>query len=91
MVQIITIPKLGLTMEKGIITRWYVKEGDRILKGQPLFELETDKITNAVLSPEDAFVIKILAETDQEYPVHTQACVIGEPDEKYVPGTHEIA
>jgi len=88
MAQIVTIPKLGLTMEKGIITRWYVKEGDRILKGQPLFELETDKITNAVLSPEDACVIKILAETDQEYPVHTQVCVIGEPDEKYVPGTH---
>lgn len=83
MAQIITIPKLGLTMEKGIITHWYVQEGDYISKGEPLFELETDKITDEVESPEDAYIIKILAEKSLEYDVYTPVCVIGEQGETY--------
>lgn len=88
MAQIITIPKLGLTMEKGIITQWLVKEGDLISKGEPLFVLETDKITDDVESPEDAYVIAILAEEGQECDVYAPVCVLGEEGEKYeFPGT----
>ena len=88
MAQIITIPKLGLTMERGIVTQWFVKEGDPISKGEPLFVLETDKITDEVESPEDAYVIAILAEEGQECDVYAPVCVLGEKDEKYeLPGT----
>ncbi|HJZ40935.1 MAG TPA: biotin/lipoyl-containing protein [Bacteroidales bacterium] len=83
MIQIITIPKLGLTMEKGIVSQWFVKEGDFISKGEPLFVLETDKITNDVESPEAAYVIAILVEEGQECDVHAPVCVLGDKGEKY--------
>ena len=83
MAQIITIPKLGLTMERGIVTQWFVKEGDFISKGESLFVLETDKITDEVESPEDAYVIAILAEEGQECDVYVPVCVLGEKGEKY--------
>ncbi|MBN2639554.1 MAG: biotin/lipoyl-binding protein, partial [Bacteroidales bacterium] len=83
MAQIITIPKLGLTMERGIVTEWHVKEGDFVSKGDPLFTLETDKITDDVESPEDAYVIAILAEEGQDCDVYAPVCVLGEMGEKY--------
>lgn len=83
MVQIITVPKLGLTMEKGIITHWYVEEGDLVSQGDPLFEIQTDKLTNDVESPDDACVLKILAEKDGEYDVYSPACVLGEKGESW--------
>jgi len=83
MAHVITIPKLGLTMEKGIIAKWYVKEGDSVSKGESLFALETDKITNDIESPEDAYVIAILVDEDEECDVNAPVCVLGEKDEKY--------
>jgi pyruvate dehydrogenase E2 component (dihydrolipoamide acetyltransferase) len=83
MTQIITIPKLGLTMEKGKITKWLVKEGDPVSRGESLFVLETDKITNDVESPEEAYVIALLAEEGQECDVYAPVCVLGEKGEKY--------
>jgi len=46
---IITMPKLGLTMTEGIITRWLKEEGDQVKKGELLFEIETDKINSEVV------------------------------------------
>lgn len=40
------MPKLGLTMSKGKLSKWHVKEGDAVKKGDALFEVETDKLTN---------------------------------------------
>ena len=42
MIQNIILPKQGLQMTEGFITRWLHKEGDRIQAGEPLFEMETD-------------------------------------------------
>lgn len=37
------LPKVDMDMDSGKIIRWYVKEGDRVEKGDNLFEMETDK------------------------------------------------
>jgi pyruvate dehydrogenase E2 component (dihydrolipoamide acetyltransferase) len=42
------MPKLGLTMTEGTVAKWLVEEGQRVEKGQILFEAETDKITTEV-------------------------------------------
>ncbi len=44
----ISMPKWGLTMKEGKITKWFKKEGDPVQKGEELFEVETEKITNKV-------------------------------------------
>jgi len=47
----IVIPEVGESITEGTISTWYVKVGDAIAVDQPLFELETDKITTDVPSP----------------------------------------
>ncbi|HTJ77780.1 MAG TPA: 2-oxoglutarate dehydrogenase complex dihydrolipoyllysine-residue succinyltransferase [Rariglobus sp.] len=42
----VKIPPLGESINSGILAKWHVKDGDTVKKDQPLFELETDKITS---------------------------------------------
>lgn len=49
--QQIIMPKLGLTMEEGVVLQWLRKVGDPIEKGDPLFEVETDKAVNEIKAP----------------------------------------
>ena len=44
----INMPKLGLQMHSGLITEWYVKEGDKVEIGMPVFAIETDKLVTDV-------------------------------------------
>ena len=44
----ITMPQLGLTMERGTVVEWLVGEGDTIVAGQEILEVETDKAVVAV-------------------------------------------
>ena len=41
----VIMPKLGLTMESGKIEKWHKKEGDKVEKGDILFEVMTDKVS----------------------------------------------
>jgi pyruvate dehydrogenase E2 component (dihydrolipoamide acetyltransferase) len=41
----ITIPKLGLTMKEGTVAAWHVESGAAVSKGQPVFDVETEKVT----------------------------------------------
>jgi pyruvate/2-oxoglutarate dehydrogenase complex dihydrolipoamide acyltransferase (E2) component len=47
----ILLPKLGFSMNEGQIAEWFAKEGERVIEGQPLFSLESDKSTNEVEAP----------------------------------------
>ncbi|MCC6415892.1 MAG: 2-oxoglutarate dehydrogenase complex dihydrolipoyllysine-residue succinyltransferase [Opitutaceae bacterium] len=42
----VKIPALGESINSGVLAKWHVKDGDLVAKDQPLFELETDKITS---------------------------------------------
>lgn len=78
----IRLPQLGQTMEEGTIVTILVKEGDQVKKGDVVFEIETDKATLEMESPEGGFVKKILIETGQTVPVGTALAVLGEKDEQ---------
>ncbi len=56
----ITMPQLSPTMEAGTLARWLVKEGDDVLSGDILAEIETDKATMEVESIDEGKVGKIL-------------------------------
>lgn len=47
------MPKLGLTMEEGTIGRWVVDDGDHVSVGQPICEIETDKVTEELEAEAD--------------------------------------
>jgi pyruvate dehydrogenase E2 component (dihydrolipoyllysine-residue acetyltransferase) len=56
----VVMPKFGLTMREGTIQRWFKAEGDRIEKGEPLFEVETEKVLYEVEAPASGCVAKLL-------------------------------
>lgn len=56
----ITIPELAESITEGTISEWLVKEGDQISKGDPVVELETDKVNVEVNSDFDGVITEIL-------------------------------
>ena len=56
----VLMPKLGLTMTEGTIEEWKYKEGDPVKKGDVLFSVATDKLTNDVECDTDGVLLKIL-------------------------------
>lgn len=77
----ITMPKWGMTMKQGKITKWFKKEGDSVQKGEPLFEVETEKITNKVDSVTSGVLFQILVAAGAIVPVGAIVAVVAEPGE----------
>ena len=77
----VKLPKLGQTMEEGTIVNTLVKIGDKVSRGDVLFEVETDKATLEVESPADGFVKAILVENGETLPVNTPILILGEENE----------
>jgi dihydrolipoamide dehydrogenase len=82
MVTEVVIPMLGITIEKGKILKWLKSEGDFVKKGEPIFEVETDKLVTEVESPAAGILRKILIPVDIEVPVLTVVAIITDKDEE---------
>ncbi|MGQ9747304.1 MAG: dihydrolipoamide acetyltransferase family protein [Candidatus Caldatribacteriaceae bacterium] len=78
----VIMPKLGLTMEEGVINRWLVKEGDRVERGDIIFEVATDKVNMEVESPASGVVLKILYPDGATVPITQTVAYIGEVGEE---------
>ncbi|MCS7108385.1 MAG: 2-oxo acid dehydrogenase subunit E2 [Sulfolobales archaeon] len=78
MVVEVRMPKLGLTMTKGTVKKWLKSEGDRVSKGEPLFVIETEKISSTVEAPASGYLLKILAQVGSTLPVGAPVAYIGE-------------
>jgi pyruvate dehydrogenase E2 component (dihydrolipoamide acetyltransferase) len=65
MPEYIVMPKLGLTMKYGTVTKWLKNEGDIIKKGEPIVEIATDKITNVVEAYCSGILAKILVKENE--------------------------
>src|SRR5437867_1338841 len=83
----VKLPRLGQGMESGTIVKWLKGEGDRVEKGEPLYELDTDKVTQEVEAEASGVLLKI-AIPEGEVPVGRTIAVIGEEGEE-VPEVEE--
>ena len=72
----VILPRLGQGMESGTIVRWLKSEGEPVQKGEPLFELDTDKVTQEV-EAEAAGVLLKIAVAEGEVPVGETVAFIG--------------
>ena len=63
----ILMPALSPTMEEGTLSKWLVKEGDKVVSGDLIAEIETDKATMEVESVEDGTIGKLLVLEGEEY------------------------
>jgi pyruvate dehydrogenase E2 component (dihydrolipoamide acetyltransferase) len=77
----VKLPRLGQGMESGTIVKWLKAEGDRVEKGEPLYELDTDKVTQEVEAEASGVLLKI-AVAEGEADVGTTIAVIGEQGEE---------
>lgn len=78
----VTVPMLGWTMKEGVLTKWLKKEGEFIAKGEPLFELETEKALTEVEAPGSGILRKILVPEGSTVKVSEVVALIAEPDEE---------
>jgi pyruvate dehydrogenase E2 component (dihydrolipoyllysine-residue acetyltransferase) len=76
----VKVPRLGQGMESGTIVQWLKAEGEPVAKGEPLYELDTEKVTQEV-EAEAAGILLRIAVAEGEVPVGTTIAFIGEEGE----------
>jgi len=59
---LLRLPKIGMEMTEAVLARWIVGDGAVVGKGDPLYDMETDKVTNEVASPASGRVRHIAEE-----------------------------
>ncbi len=74
----VIVPQLGESVTEGTITKWRVKEGDVVVKDQPLAEIATDKADSELPAPAAGRVTKLLAKEGDVVPVKTVICQLEE-------------
>ena len=74
--------QMDQTMTKGKIGKWLVQEGDTVTEGQPLLEIETDKVVHEQESPTDGVIAQLFAEEGTDVPVNALLAIIGAPGEE---------
>jgi pyruvate/2-oxoglutarate dehydrogenase complex dihydrolipoamide acyltransferase (E2) component len=52
------LSRVGMSMEEATITRWHKKPGDSFKKGEPLYDIETEKVNMEVEAPCDGIMIE---------------------------------
>jgi pyruvate dehydrogenase E2 component (dihydrolipoamide acetyltransferase) len=77
----LTMPKMGFDMTEGKLAQWRKKVGDPVRRGEPIAEIETDKVNIEIESPADGVLRGVLLEAGQTVPVGALIGVIGAVDE----------
>ncbi len=77
----IELPEMGEGVIEGTLSRWLVKEGDRVAKFAPIAEVETDKVTTETTSDTEGVILKLCVREGETIPVGTVLAYVGEPGE----------
>jgi pyruvate dehydrogenase E2 component (dihydrolipoamide acetyltransferase) len=72
----VIMPALGMAQDTGKVLRWFKAEGDAVTKGEPLLEIETDKVTVEVEAPADGRLAGIRAVEGDDVPVGETVAVL---------------
>lgn len=81
MAQEVLLPKLGLTMTEGTIDEWKFKEGEHVKKGDILYSVSTDKLTNDVEADTEGVLLKILVPAGETVACKAVVAYLGEAGE----------
>ena len=78
MLSIIRMPQMGVSDESAILSKWLMREGDRVRRGQPVFSLETDKATFQYEAESDGFLVRLLTGEGEEVAVGSPVGVLSD-------------
>ena len=97
----VIMPKMGDAMEEGTLLKWLKSAGDEVAEGDPIAEIETDKVTLEIEATENGFLTNTLVEEGATVPIGTAVATIGAeaevgqkpdaPEEDRVPAVAEEA
>ena len=85
----VKLPRLGQGMESGTIVKWLKAEGDTVEKGEPLYEVDTEKATQEVEAEASGVLLRIAVQGG-EVPVGETLAVIGERGEEPEPAVSDV-
>lgn len=74
----VIMPQMGEAVAEGTILKWLKREGDRVVRDEPLVEIHTEKIDVEVPSPASGVLSKILAQEGETLPVGREIALIEE-------------
>jgi pyruvate dehydrogenase E2 component (dihydrolipoamide acetyltransferase) len=77
----VRLPQFGMGMQEGKLLRWFKQEGERVQEGEPLCEVETEKATVEVPSPQSGLLTRIVVEVDRTVPVLEVLAIIESSNE----------
>lgn len=77
----IRMPQFGVSMETGTIAKWFKAEGDPVKAGEAVASIETEKLTNEVVSETDGVILAIAAQEGEDVPIQGLMAVVGAPGE----------
>ncbi|QIN78548.1 2-oxo acid dehydrogenase subunit E2 [Rubrobacter marinus] len=77
------VPKLGMDMEEANILRWIVEEGQSVEKGDPVLEIDTDKVSYEVEANADGVIRRVRGEEGETVPVGATLAYIAAPGEEF--------
>lgn len=72
----ITMPRLRPEMQEGVLCAWLKEEGDAVTAGEPLFEIETDKVVNQIEVTESGILKKQMVEEGDTVAVETPVAIL---------------
>lgn len=74
----VTMPQLGETVAEGTVTKWFKQIGDAVVKGEPLFEVSTDKVDTEIPAPTSGVLTAIHVDEGKTVDVGTSLATIGD-------------
>ena len=72
----LTMPRLRPEMENGVLCAWLKEEGDAVTAGEPLYEVETDKVVNQIEATESGVLKKQLCEEGDTVDVSAPVAIL---------------
>lgn len=75
-IEILRMPKLGMSMTEGKVTEWYYQLGDNVDEGDEIVEVTTEKITHGVCCDKAGILRRILVQLDESATVEAPLAII---------------
>jgi 2-oxoisovalerate dehydrogenase E2 component (dihydrolipoyl transacylase) len=72
----VKLPRYGTTMEDAIVSQWFKAPGDAVAKGEPLCEVETEKVAAALEATATGTLVEIVTEEGSAAEVGAVMCII---------------
>ena len=77
----VIMPQAGQDLETGMVRHWHKAEGDPVAKGEPIVQIETEKVNLDVEAPAAGVLLQIVVPDETETPIFSTIGIIGEPGE----------